>query len=214
MNISKLKDLEKGQDIFIMGGAPSIMNVDLSFLANEIVIGMNGTIILEKHFSSKYYAVSDLRFIQNKEKFDNVRKIFGQKTIVFRRDISKFLSKEDQRKIYTTRAIGRDGFSLNLARGFFHASTTTMLAIQLASYLGAKRIFLLGVDLNYSGNKARSYDLNNSEIPDAFLSYQIKNIVNAAKVLEQYSIQLINLSENSFLKPYLDFKKISQIKEP
>ena len=88
-----------------------------------------------------------------------------------------------------------------------------MLAIQVAFYLGAKRIFLLGVDLNYYGNKARSYDVGNSEIPDAFLSYQIKNIVNSTKTLGQSSVELINLSEKSFLKPYLNFKKIQEIKE-
>jgi|APSaa5957512535_1039671.scaffolds.fasta_scaffold36006_2 hypothetical protein len=213
MNITKIKNIEKDKDIFIIGGGPSILNFDLSFLSKEVVIGMNGTVMLEEFFSSKYYVISDARFIENKQKFSNIEKIIDTKSFIFREDIVKNLPKKIQKNIYTTKAIGRDGFSCNLARGFFHSSTTTMLAIQVAFYLGAKRIFLLGVDLNYYGNKARSYDVGNSEIPDAFLSYQIKNIVNSTKTLGQSSVELINLSEKSFLKPYLNFKKIQEIKE-
>lgn len=212
MNIAKIKNKEKGKDIFIIGGAPSLLNVDLSFLCNEVVIGMNGTLILEKKFSSKYYVISDERFIKNKQKFSDIEKILDKKLFIIREGIANDLSRETQKKIYTTKSIGRDGFSENLVRGFFHASTTTMLAIQVAYYIGAKRIFLLGVDLKYSGSKTRSYDVSNSEIPDAFLSYQIRNIVNSAKILDQLSVELINLSEHSFLKPYLKFKKIDQLK--
>jgi hypothetical protein len=211
MNISKIKNLEKGKDIFILGGGPSVLDIDLSFLYDKVVIGMNGTVRLEEKFSSKYYVISDSRFIENEQKFRYVEKIIDAKTFIIREDIAKNLPIINQGEIYTTKSIGRDGFSTNLARGFFHSSTTTMLAIQVAYYLGAKRIFLLGVDLNYSGSKARSYDIGNSEIPDAFLSYQIRNIVNASLLLKEHFVELINLSEKSFLKPYLNFKKVNQI---
>lgn len=212
MRIANLKDLEKGKDIFIVGGGPSLLNVDLSYLSNKVVIGMNRSVILEKGFSSKYYVVSDKRFVENEEKFQDIEKILNTKTFIFREGLTNDFAKEDKKRVCTTKALGRDGFSRNIARGYYHSCTTTMLAIQVAYYLGAKRIFLLGIDLNYYGSKARSYDIENSEIPDAFLSYQIKNIVNAAIILERESIELINLSEKSFLKPYLKFKSFQNIK--
>ena len=203
----ELKNKEKGKNIFILAGGPSTLDLDLSLLKNEIVIGMNGTILLEKDFSSKYYVISDSRFINKAEKFELIKESLYnyEKEFIFRKDITQFIPNKENYNIKKVKCLGRDGFSFNILNGFFHGTTTCMLAIQTAFFLGASKIFLLGVDLNYVKNKIRSYEKISSEIPDSFLSYQIRNIVNASIELKKKNIDLINLSKDSFLKPYLKF---------
>jgi len=60
---------------------------------------------------------------------------------------------------------GKVGFSRDLARGIFHGENILYTALQVAYYIGFRRFFILGMDLNYSGPKPRFYETQGDTRP-------------------------------------------------
>lgn len=206
--INILKNKEKGKRVFILCNGPSINNHDLSCLKNELVIGMNASTILEKKFDfiSDYYVVSDLRFIRHPQKCIWATKELNPETIrVFRSEIKEEDTIHVENDTYYVNAMKRDGFSPNLALGYFFGCTTTMLALQLAFFLGVDKVYLLGCDLTYSKENPRFYDEENPQLEDAFTSVQIKNISDAADFFENHDREVFICNQSSLLSPYIDF---------
>lgn len=206
--MGQLKHRERGKDCFIIGNAPSVRNHDLSALRNKLSIGVNASTALEKEFGfhSRYYVVSDARFLQNPEKRAFACDMVEPGTVrVFRKELRAVDDPSwiDQ-TLYVT-AIGKNGFSFDLASGYYFGCTTVMLALQLAAYLDCARIFLLGTDLNYSGPQPRFYRENQVEQPDPFLSVQLWNLHNASLELEKQHKRLFICSRSSWLTPYIDY---------
>lgn len=209
----ELKNKEKDRDIYILANAPNIKEEDLSLLKNSITIGMNANPLLEEEygFVSQYYVVSDMRFIQHPQKRILATKKLNSSTIrILRKELEKVDDKSILNKTYYVDAIGKNGFSFNLEKGFYFGSTTTMLAIQLATYLGAKNIYILGVDLRYSKDQPRFYKEKEVQEFDSFTGVQITNIRNAFLELQEKNINLINCSKNSLIYPYLPYKKLEE----
>lgn len=208
-SIKKLKNKEYGKDIYILANAPSVKEENLSLLKDKIVIGMNANPLLEQEFDfiAKYYVVSDKRFINHPIKREMATKMLSTDTI---RLLRYELKEDDDSNIpndtFYVRAIGKNGFSFNLNKGYYFGYSTAMLAIQLASYLGAKNIYILGMDLKYDGDKPRFYKEEKVQEYDSFTSFQIKNVRNAYLELSKKHINLFNCSKNSLLFPYLPFK--------
>ena len=122
VKIKNLKDKEAGKTIFIVANGPSILEQDLSFLENEVVIGMNGTPFIENKlkFSSDYYVLSDVRFLQDPHKFECATTMLNKKTIrVFRKELENIDALEYKDKTYYIQSLGRDGFSFDLNKGFY-----------------------------------------------------------------------------------------------
>jgi len=206
--IKKLKNLELGKDIYILANAPSIKKENLSLLKNKISIGMNANPLLEKEFgfTSEYYVVSDKRFLNHPIKRQMATTMLSKNTI---RVLRSELKEDDEislsKETYYIEVIGKNGFSFNLNKGYYFGVTTTMLAIQLATYLGAKNIYILGMDLKYNGESPRFYKEDEVQEFDSFISVQISNVRNAYLELKKNNINLYNCSKKSFLYPYLPF---------
>lgn len=215
-SIRNIKNNELGKRVFILANGPSINNHDLSFLKDEVVIGMNASTLLEStyDFTSKYYVISDTRFLQHPEKKPFGTNLLSSSTLrILRKELQEFDDLSIPNKTYYVKALKRDGFSENLSAGYFFGCTTTMLAIQLAYYLGAAQIYLLGCDLRYSHESPRFYKESQPQLEDSFTSVQIWNIVNAATILEKEGRRLINCSPRSFLRPHIDYVEFSSIFE-
>jgi len=58
----------------------------------------------------------------------------------------------------TVRRLDVVGFSKDLAKGYFNGENIIYTALQIAYHLGYRRIFLLGMDLNYTGPNPRFYE--------------------------------------------------------
>lgn len=209
MNIKELKNRELGKNIYIVANGHSANNINIfKKLKDNVIIGMNATPILSEKFGLNidYYTVSDERFLRDKEKFKIATDLIPKKTTrVFRSELIRCDAPEYIDSTYYIRSLGRDGFSFNLANGFYFGCTTTMFSIQLASYLGASNIFLIGVDLHYPRNQPRFYAESTPAPIDNFTCVQIKNIRDAYLKLKEKNIGLYNCSKNSLLKPYIPF---------
>ncbi len=207
-NAHSLRNKETGKRVFILANGPSINSLNLSPLKNELVIGMNASTILDDKFDfhTKYYVVSDARFLGDAEKRQWATDKLSPDTIrVIRSDIRKHDDPDLSTRSHYVHPLGRDGFSKNLSAGFFFGCTTTMLAIQLAYYLGSLEIYILGCDLRYREETPRFYEEKNPQLEDAFTSIQLWNIVNAARQIEMDGGSITNCSPVSFLRPYLPY---------
>jgi len=213
-SISSLKNKERGKRAFILANGPSILAEDLSLLKNELTIGMNASTLLEKQFGfhTNYYVLSDTRFITHPEKGRFATSDLHPNTIrILREELKEFDDRTLPNRSYYVSALQRDGFSKDIRAGFFFGCTTTMLAIQLAYYLGVEEIYLLGCDLKYSVDSPRFYKENSPQLEDSFTSVQIWNIANANQILNQEGKRIVNCSKRSFLRPYLDYKDFDSL---
>jgi len=214
--ISSFRNKEAGRRIFILANGPSIIEEDLSLLKNEVAIGMNASTMLENRFDfhSKYYVVSDLRFINHLEKRCwATDRLASSTNRIIRADLRPFDDPELESRTCYVRSIARDGFSENLSVGFYYGCTTTMLALQLAWHLGAREVYLLGCDLRYPEESPRFYTESSAQLEDAFTSIQLHNIIVAAQAFEKAGGSLINCSARSFLRPYMPYQNFSEIFE-
>jgi len=210
LNVTGIKNSLIGEDIYILGNGPSIKDEDLTKLDNKYSIGLNASPLLETEFSfkSQYYVLSDTRFISHPDKRAMATTMLSPgSTRIFRKELYEYDDEKHKSDTYYVNAIGKNGFSLDLALGFYFGCTTTMLAIQVAYYLGCKRIFLLGNDLTYSSKNPRFYKEYIAQEFDRFTSIQIWNIRNSYNILNEHGVQLYNCSKQSLLRPYIPFFK-------
>lgn len=211
---STLRNKEHGKRIFILANGPSVASMPLSLLKDEVVIGMNASSILdERHdFVSNYHVISDHRFLSSDEKKEwGTTKLHKNTIRVLRKELRAVDDHTITNRTFYVPALTRDGFSKNLSHGFYYGCTTTMLAIQLAWYLGSREIYLLGCDLRYPDENPRFYEEKEPQLEDSFISVQLMNIVNAAKIFENEQGNVFNCSEKSFLMsylPYVSFKSL------
>ncbi|MBP0623914.1 hypothetical protein [Cupriavidus consociatus] len=204
--VSTLRGASKGRRAFILGNGPSVNREDLSCLANEMTIGMNASTLLEQRFAfvQNYYVVSDRRFLLHPTKREwGTTQLHSETVRVIRRDLRDVDDPSLESRTKYVRALKRDGYSRDLAAGYHFGCTTTMLAIQLAGYLGCKEIYLLGVDLRYSPQQPRFYSEDEPQLEDSFTSVQIWNIANAQRILQTTGVNLFNCSQDSLLRPYV-----------
>ena len=214
-SIKDLKNSKKGESVYILGNAPSIKKCNLSFLRYKYTIGLNGSPLLldPLGFSSTYYLITDRRFLRHEEKSKIAEAEFQKDNIKI---VSDVLSDEIEKfgevqNLYFVKSLARDGFSFDLNIGFYFGSTTVMLGIQLAYYLGCKNIYLIGVDFTYvlleeKGKQIRSYAEGKAQEFDPLLSVQMKNIADSHLLLQEHGINLWLCSEESLLRPYIPYK--------
>jgi Kdo-III transferase WaaZ len=97
----------------------------------------------------------------------------------------------------------RVGFSRNLEKGVFCGRTITFRALQIAYYLGFRKLFVLGMDLNYRGDNPRFYETSASMRPTKIDKDYDPYILPAFKVLadlcKQGELSVYNLSSASRL---------------
>lgn len=208
-----LLNRESKKRAFILGNSPSIRELDLSRLSESLIIGLNGSVLLEHEhkFVSSYYCVSDARFMADPEKQLMATSMLSSETIRILRSgiVARENAELSRRSVYLT-PLGRDGFSYDLEAGFYFGSSTAFLALQLAVWLGCSEIVLLGCDFNYSGSTPRFYSESNPAPEDVLVSVQVRNIANAVVQLSKRNIAVVNCSSNSMLRPFVpscDFEK-------
>lgn len=97
----------------------------------------------------------------------------------------------------------RVGFSRNMEKGVFCGRTITFRALQVAYYLGFRKLFVLGMDLNYRGDNPRFYETSDSMRPTKIDKDYDPYILPAFRVLsalcKKGELTVYNLSSASRL---------------
>ena len=185
--ISRFKNLHSEKSLFILASGPSLGKLDLSPLQRRIVMGLNRSFKIYE--DSHYHCMMDQRLF---EKYDQL---------------------QDHRCVFTLKGrpwgiplhyLGGEGFSLDLEDGIYTGYTIAYFALQLAVYMGFKKIFYLGLDLsNYGGqthffgHDFHSANHNDTEFPRMRAAFQ-----KAKAQLDKLGVDVYNCSMESTLQVF------------
>ena len=95
------------------------------------------------------------------------------------------------------------GFSCDLEKGLFCGRTAGFRAVQIAYYLGFRRVFLLGMDLGGEGSQVRFYETKRSGRPST-LGFDYDDFIQPSfevvqDLCRQSDFEVYNVSESSRL---------------
>ena len=160
--IKQYRNLHKGKRCFIIGTGPSLTPGDLNKLQNEITFGTNRIfeVFSQTEWRPTYYMNQDYKLIctfsNDIAQLSASRKfmpIEAKKFFAEQNDISYFVLRH--KDFYPHSA----DFSTNISKYLGQGFTVTYGAVQMAYYMGFSKVYLLGIDHNYS------ISLNENGIP-------------------------------------------------
>lgn len=145
--LSRFKNMHLGEDCFIIGNGPSLNEIDLNRLNDFHTIGLNKIFLIFSKVNlelSYHVAVNPYVIAQSVEEINNLKcpsflsYTSAVKNGVFGNNIF-FLGDMFPNQL----------FYKDLTEGVRQGHTVTFVAMQLAYYMGFKRVFLVGVDHNF-----------------------------------------------------------------
>lgn len=156
---SKYKGLKKllvpshtSDEIFIVGNGPSLRVSDLEKLKGKTTIACNKIYLCfnETAWRPDHYVIEDpLDIFEYLHEF----KIHGLTNVYAPDDCLKYTPFDVDISYYNTykrnHKFDEIGFESDPKKGFFKGESVVYAMFQLASFLGAKRIYLIGFDHNY-----------------------------------------------------------------
>ena len=199
-----LKNRHSNQRAVIICNGPSLNKMDLSFLRNEICIGLNKIYLGFKkyQFYPRYYVAVNQKVLEQSEQ--EIKALTSVKFLSARCG-DMFQPNALTHIIDTSKPSAR--FSRDLTAGLEEGYTVTYAALQVAFYLGFQEVIIIGMDhrFEYVGkpNEAKflsgpdknhfcsSYFSNenwdNPDLVNSELSYQL-----AKDVYESYGRKIID----------------------
>lgn len=218
--IQKFKNLHKNETIFLIGAGPSLNNENLNLLNGKIVIAYNFSYqALTNIRPKKFYSCvsgarinpgesidrslfdASFRFPGAKEDEHINLKAIKENDIILPIPFKFFL--------YKVKDAGT-GFSFDIAKEFRHngGSTGILSCVQIAKYMGSKRIVLLGTDFDCLDKKIThhhnaKFEKTTHWDDDLVKWYQLKkpeifeSLKKLKKILQDNEIEFINASSNT-----------------
>ena len=157
--IDFLHNRHRGERCVLVANGPSLNNMDLSFLRDEITIGLNKIFLgLRKfHFYPRYYVA-----VNEKVVTQCVHEIKALSCVKFISSRSGNLVPESALTYHINTTNPPARFSSNIANGVHEGWTVTYVALQIAYFLGFSEVILIGLDHRYDfvgqPNEARKMD--------------------------------------------------------
>lgn len=192
-NIKKYKDVHKDCVFVCVGSGPSLKKTDLSKTKDKIVIATNHTYKLFNKNSAYSIMTDHIRVKQLREKIIK----YGNKLFLARNNncLKDEYYSDPATLINVLRKNNESiGFSWDLNNGIYIGYSVIFSAIQLAVYMGAKKVHLIGVDQDYS-QKQKFFDeditrASTPKINDYKLNSKMFNICN--NELTKKGIEFVN----------------------
>ena len=140
-------DLHQGEDCFLIGNGPSLNKMDLRLLNDYYTIGLNKIFLLFERTGLKIdYHVCVNRFVIEQCSQDFLK--MNCPSFISYKNRTDVLEKNE--KVYFLGDIhSKWKFFEDIGTGISQGSTVTYAALQIAYYMGFKRVFLIGVDHNF-----------------------------------------------------------------
>ncbi|MBT3921984.1 MAG: hypothetical protein HOF21_05350 [Nitrospina sp.] len=193
--ISDYKNLHFGKNIFILSSGPSLADLDLSLLKNKIVMGLNRS---TQVFPAPYYqCVFDYRlFDLYQGDYEKVRQLF---------------TLEGRPLGVPLKLLGGEGFSFDLEIGIYSGYTISYFALQVAVYMGFKKIFFLGLDLKHEGPKTHFFGQDPQTVNHEKTEFpkMIKMLNYSTEIMASTDVEVYNCSPISTLEcfPKITYQK-------
>ena len=223
-----LKKMRTRDECFVVGNGPSLNNVDLELLNDKDTFTVNFFFKHHKQgFTSKYFIAVDPAFYINDECKRYIDEIYGlYPQMIFILKYEAFLEDPKKWDLDRTFFISQRQFQLGRAVDIDYTKNVTacldivLHCIQVAIYMGYKKIYLLGCDFNdYASIKQRHYYSD--------YATEEKRVINMGAYARWASmihyhhyalqeeavkrgIEIINLTEDSLIDAY-PRKKLDEI---
>lgn len=184
--IVDFKNLHAGKSAFILASGPSLATLDLSPLRRRIVIGLNRSSLL--YPDTHYHCTMDERL------FDQFEGILRKSRYLF--------TFEDRPFGIPIKLLGSEGFSTDLTQGIYSGYTVAYFALQIAVYMGFKRVFYLGLDLKHQDGRTHFFgaDSVSKNHEQTEFPKMIRMFEHAAGVLQSTDVRVFNCSPTSTLE--------------
>ena len=145
--LSKYKDIHQGERCVIIGNGPSLNEMDLSFLEDEITFGLNRIYLGfdQWDFRPDYYvSVNGLVLEQHADEILEMipgPKFIGQHGLPY--------LPHNRSDVIFMPHLGEPVFSKDPRQGIWLGFTVTYVAMQLAYFMGFSEVILIGVDHSF-----------------------------------------------------------------
>ncbi len=213
-SLLQFKDKYKGQRCFIVATGPSLRIEDLEKLHehNEFCIGLNG--IYHSFTSTRWrpnvFVMTDPSLIDLKDIIENM-----DVDVKFISDNNMDYWKEHHNKnihqVHLRYSENKPKYSSDITKGIYSSCNVTYCCLQLATYMGFKSIYLLGVDFNNIANshfvsqKKYRCNINSTKSNDIHYSsqelqnFQLKGYIKAEEYTQKNNIKIYNATRGGAL---------------
>lgn len=157
------KDIHKGEDCFIIGNGPSLNKMDLSQLNKYFTFGLNKIYLIFKNvnLSLDYHVCVNPFVIQ--QSIDQFNSINIPLFVDYDASISTIDNHKNIYRLKSENSIGM--FQGNIMRPINQGFTVTYVAMQIAYFMGFRRVFLIGMDHNFD-QKGKPNETQKMEVDD------------------------------------------------
>jgi hypothetical protein len=151
--LKDLKGKHSGKRCFIIGNGPSLNDLDLSLLKDEITFGVNAiyTNFQKMGFYPTYYVVEDMLVAEDRAEEINAY----TESIKFFPNYVKHCIRRVGNQAYfnfvqSFDALGYPAFSQDFSHRVYFGGTVSYVCLQLAYHMGFDEVYLIGFDHSYS----------------------------------------------------------------
>ncbi|RAX11252.1 lipopolysaccharide biosynthesis protein [Photorhabdus bodei] len=228
--------------LIIIASGPSVSTIKTDFFDDTKfdIMGVNGSYELSPEVKFKYHVIIDRTFILNRKNIvlnilkddelilfttmdclNDILIHYGDleltcKVIIIENiDQPVYQEEKELFEIKSDEIIIQNGvaFSLNLNLGFYNGTTVAYSALQIALFLGYKKIYFAGLDMN-NFSKPRFYETQNDQL-DTKLNNNLHDFIIpcfnlAHEIAIKRGVKIYNLSKNSAINSFekLDYREI------
>lgn len=223
--IEQYRDIHKGESCFIIGHGPSLRASDLDILElNHIItFSMNWTYKLfdKTKWRPDYYVAMDKGMLDSHSHFkweeSTKRKCFiaDMSEEFWRKNQSKNNVKYHSVRNMNTKEVK---FSEDVSRRVYYGATAAYDCLQIAAYMGFKKIYLLGMDLVpcKQGSKSATqysnfFEVNSQEKkPQMWVDKILRSYLCAKRYADTHDIHIYNATKGGYLEIFdrVDFDKL------
>jgi hypothetical protein len=144
--IRSLHDIGHGKRAFVLGNGPSLGQMDLSPLRDEVTFGLNRVYLLFEKlgFPTTYLVTVNQLVIEQA-----IDEILDAGRPTFMSWHSRRYVADQSRPVFLPTSRARE-FARDPARAIWEGATVTYVALQLAFYMGYDPVILIGVDHSFT----------------------------------------------------------------
>jgi hypothetical protein len=209
-DLKKYKNKYFWKECFIFWAAPSIKDMNLLWLNNKYTFTVNKWHNLKQYWlnKSKFHVITDLNCYNelSKKNLDFSETYFLSSHILPKQKNFNFIRTEN--KVL---------FSKDISRHIFDYKSVISSTIQIAYYMGFKKIYLIWIDLSFSEEKSHFYEESkwerNRNKTESIKSKNkiLKWVLMSNEILKKEKVELINLSLIKNSLPWIKKNKLSNI---
>lgn len=205
--ILQLKNKHENERCFIIGGSPSLKQLDLSKLNNEYTFTVNrGYQLKEKGLNhSTYHVITDKLLFMEDDITDEIPLDFMNNLLLyagikFRRATDNVIFYDYMHMMNYTEVKFQPDLTKVLAEGYCVIFT----ALQVAVYMGFSQIYIIGVDLDFNLINGHIYEETKGEINRQTKSHMnaqrmYDSIAYATEYADKIGIEVFNASPTGIL---------------